>query len=150
MTSCDDTYSDKDFSDDSGWLDEVAESHKSASKALQAYIEQFENETTPKPTRYGCYGGSVSSLLSSKPKSASSPATLKRSPKTSEDMVDDLISWINASYAKDLHRKIVPYGSRSTSSIHKLHLSELEGKTIYSTYFHNCDDQICPSSTSFV
>ena len=119
MTTSDGRYDDNEFSDDSGWVEELLERPQSASKTLQAYIEQFDFEgdtvRTPKATRNGCYARTVPGLLSSKPKSASPPGTLKDLVKTSGDMVDNLVNWVRASYTKDPLRKIVPYGTGRTS-----------------------------------
>ena len=140
MITSDGRYDDNEFSDDSGWVEELLERPQSASKTLQAYIEQFDfegdTERTPKATRNGCYARTVPGLLSSKPKSASPPGTLKDLVKTSGDMVDNLVNWVRASYTKDLHRKIVPYGTGRTSlsDERENRFSELEGNRFIQTF----------------
>ncbi|CAB3982353.1 Hypothetical predicted protein [Paramuricea clavata] len=110
---------------------------QNATEELQKYIEQFTDaeQTNPAATPISrCYGSSNVTLLSTKPKSFSSPKKHSRkaaiSPEKQGKMVDNLVQWVNESYSKDLQRKIVPFGQRSNSSVDINGLSQTDGKAM--------------------
>ena len=99
----------------------VSSKTRSASAELQKYIDQFSNlvqTNNPAGTRKdGCYAESdVSPSLSTKPKPIFSRGKATKSTQKQENMDEDLVQWVNESYAKDLQRKIVPFGQKSSSN----------------------------------
>ena len=86
--------------------------YKSASDALEAYIEHFEHKTPH-------YRRKPSELLSPQAKyyymdSLERSLTGVRSP---AKKVDDLLNWVNETYAKDLSSRVEPFGLRTTPEL---------------------------------
>ena len=87
--------------------------YKSASEALEAYIAQFEGGRS-----VTTYRRRSSDLLSPAPKFyfMDSLERSLRSPlsKSPARKVDELLEWVNVTYAKELSSKVAPFGYRTT------------------------------------
>ena len=86
--------------------------YKSASEALEAYIEHFEG-TTP------LYRRNPSDLLSPQAKYYYMDS-LERSlvgDKSPAKKVDELLQWVNQTYAKELSSTVEPFGYKTTPEL---------------------------------
>lgn len=87
--------------------------YKSASEALEAYIAQFEGGRSVTN-----YRRRPSDLLSPAPKfyfMDSLERSLRSPPsKSPARKVDELLEWVNVTYAKELSSRVAPFGYRTT------------------------------------
>lgn len=87
--------------------------YKSASEALEAYIAQFEGGRSVTN-----YRRRPSDLLSPAPKfyfMDSLERSLRSPPsKSPASKVDELLEWVNVTYAKELSSRVAPFGYRTT------------------------------------
>lgn len=96
-------------------LDRQGKIFTSAGEALDAYIDEFEGRRT------ASYRRRPSDLISPKPKyyfmdslERSLKGSASRSP---AQKVDELLEWVNDTYAKDISSQVLPFGFKTTTEL---------------------------------